>query len=213
MKRCVLSDMKFRGRRKAMPRCAQLLGGFILQAPTPSLLARDKKKNKKKRKAGGAVDRDGDDEDEQSNGNGKPAKQPRPAKGNTAVFISSLPPTTTTEQLRSTFSKAGLILEDGDGVPKVKLYHDDQGRFKGEALVVYFQRESVELAVRLFDETELELGSGKGVMKVKEAKWEDGAQSAPGGTSTGAGTAPQKKPPKSEEEKQKMAKKAEKLKQ
>ena len=40
-------------------------------------------------------------------------------------------------------------------------------------MVVYLQKESVELAVRLFDQTELRLGSGEGVMRVQEARFEE----------------------------------------
>ncbi len=59
-----------------------------------------------------------------------------------------------------------------DGSPKIKLYTNDKGEFKGDALVSYFKEGSVELAIRLFDESELELGSGEGVMKVMRAKFE-----------------------------------------
>lgn len=64
-----------------------------------------------------------------------------------------------------------MILEDVNGKPKVKLYTDVQGSFKGEALVTYLQEASVELAVRLLDETELVLGSGEKPMSVKAAEW------------------------------------------
>lgn len=92
------------------------------------------------------------------------------------------------------------------------MYRDEQGRFKGDALVVYFQPASVELAVRLFDETELVLGSGDGVMKVREAKWDDKQPDDSGQGEGGSGSGPSK-PQRSEAEKQKMAKKAEKLRQ
>ncbi|GAA5987275.1 hypothetical protein JCM5350_008127 [Sporobolomyces pararoseus] len=96
---------------------------------------------------------------------------------NTAIFISNLPTTPlppSISLLSSIFSKAGLILQDPlTNEPRIKLYKDSTtGQFKGEGLVVYLQRESVELAVRLFDQTELELGSGKGLISVQEAKWE-----------------------------------------
>ncbi|GAA6019170.1 hypothetical protein JCM8202_000920 [Rhodotorula sphaerocarpa] len=127
---------------------------------------KEERKNKKKRK-GGAQDGDGAD--------GKPAKKPR---GNTAVFVSNLPASTTVDQLSETFSKAGLILEDVSGEPKIKMYRDENGRFKGEALVVYLQEASVELACRLLDETELVLGSGDGVMSVKVAEWDNSKKAA-----------------------------------
>ena len=58
------------------------------------------------------------------------------------------------------------------GEPRVKLYHDDGGRFKGEALVMYFKEGSVDLAITLLDDTELELGAGYGSMRVREAEYE-----------------------------------------
>ncbi|GAA6010632.1 hypothetical protein JCM11491_003002 [Sporobolomyces phaffii] len=96
---------------------------------------------------------------------------------NTAVFVSNLPTVPgppSIKLLSDVFSKAGLILVDpATNAPRIKLYkHADSDAFKGEALVVYLQRESVELAVRLFDQTELELGSGKGLIRVQEAKWD-----------------------------------------
>lgn len=59
-----------------------------------------------------------------------------------------------------------------DGGPRVKLYYDDEGNFKGEALVMYFKEGSVALAVTLLDDTELEMGAGYGNMRVKEADYE-----------------------------------------
>ena len=165
-----------------------MVGLHALQAPVT--LTKEERKNKKKRKGG-----DGDDNNGAGGGGegGKPAKKPR---GNTAVFVSHLPESTTVSQLSETFSKAGLILEDAAGEPKIKLYRDENGHFKGEALIVYLQEASVELACRLFDETELVLGSGDGVMSVKVAQWDNsssskksdagsGAQAGPSGTRNG----------------------------
>ena len=104
----------------------------------------------------------------------RPPKSTAPRQ--TAVYITSLPPSTTVQQLATAFLKAGLILEDAAGEPKVKLYYDQAGKFKGEALVVYLKEESVELAVRLLDDTELVVGSGEGEMKVVKATWENKAK-------------------------------------
>jgi HIV Tat-specific factor 1 len=139
-------------------------------------------------------------------------KAPRAPPKATAVFISGLPFSTTLTQLSSVFSKAGLILEDGDGNPKIKMYKNEQGHFKGEALVVYLQEASVELAIRLLDETELELGSGEGVMHVKKAEFDQRSQVEGSKGKEKADGAP-KDSKKSELEKQKAGKRAEKLKQ
>lgn len=62
---------------------------------------------------------------------------------------------------------------DDEGEPRIKLYHDEDGKFKGEALVMYFKEGSVDLAIRLLDDTELEMGMGMGNMKVKVADYAD----------------------------------------
>jgi HIV Tat-specific factor 1 len=64
-----------------------------------------------------------------------------------------------------------MILQDGNGDPRIKLYMDDKGKFKGEALVVFLQEESVGLAEQLMDDTELRLGEGGYRMVVKKAEW------------------------------------------
>lgn len=92
------------------------------------------------------------------------------------------------------------------------MYKDEQGRFKGEALVVYLQEASVELAIRLLDETELELGSGEGVMHVKKAEFEQ-RNHGEGGKGKEKAEGAHKDSKKAELEKQKAGKRAEKLKQ
>ena len=69
------------------------------------------------------------------------------------------------------------------------MYYDEEGRFKGEALIIYFKEGSVDLAITLLDDTELEMGGGFGNMRVKVAEY-DKSQSANEG----------KKPEKKKEE-------------
>ncbi|GAA5901569.1 U2 snRNP complex subunit CUS2 [Sporobolomyces salmoneus] len=133
---------------------------------------------------------------------------------NTSIFVSSLPlsPPPSISLLSSLFSKAGLILLDPiTSQPRIKLYHDPtSGQFKGEALIVYLQKESVELAKRLFDQTELELGSGKGLINVQEAKWTP-KEKTEGGDGEGQGKEKRKKTDeekKSEERAKRLGKKA-----
>ncbi|GAA6017775.1 hypothetical protein JCM10207_000496 [Rhodosporidiobolus poonsookiae] len=171
---------------------AYSVAGVDEEEPVP---AKDDKKGKK-RKAG-------------DNGDNSKNKK---ARANTAVFVSNLPESTTVSQLVDTFSKAGLILEDVSGNHKVKLYKDEQGRFKGEALIVYLQEASVELAVRLLDETELVLGSGSGVMSVKVAQWDSSKkEKAAGGADEGAETS--SAPSKRDAQKAKQGKRAAALRQ
>ena len=55
--------------------------------------------------------------------------------------------------------------------PRIKMYTNDEGRFKGDALVVYFKPESVSLAIQLLDDSEFRLGKsdGPGTMRVARA--------------------------------------------
>jgi HIV Tat-specific factor 1 len=94
-------------------------------------------------------------------------------------------------QLASVFSKAGVLLIGDDGEPRIKLYNDADGKFKGEALVIYFKEGSVSLAVTLLDDTELEMGAGVGNMRVKEAEYGDGW---PGDKKSGTDGAEKDKP-------------------
>lgn len=65
-----------------------------------------------------------------------------------------------------------MIAEEIDsGRPRIKMYTDEQGQFKGEALVVYFRPESVNLAIQMLDETDFRLGVAgpQGPMRVQAA--------------------------------------------
>ena len=100
----------------------------------------------------------------------KKEKQPTERKSkNTAVYVTGLPPDTTQEELVEVFSKCGVIEEDEDGEPKVKMYAREDGSFSGEALIVYFKEESVTLALTILEDSELRLGQPSTVMKVTKA--------------------------------------------
>lgn len=130
-----------------------------MKTPAAPVLAREDRI--KKRKAG---------EREQAPKASKASNQSGPK--NTAVWVSNLPPDTTLEQLANVFSKAGVLLIGDDGEPRIKLYYDEGGKFKGEALIMYFKEGSVDLAVTLLDDTELEFGAGCGNMRVREAEYQ-----------------------------------------
>ncbi|EIM81169.1 uncharacterized protein STEHIDRAFT_172176 [Stereum hirsutum FP-91666 SS1] len=140
-----------------------------------------------------------------SNGTGADAPPPKKSK-NTAVFVTRLPLDATHEEIVSCFSKCGLIEEDDDGEPKVKMYARETdegsngngngaggggGEFSGEALVVYFKEDSVELAVNILDDTELRLGDDTTRMRVQRAefghKGEEGGGSGAPGSASGKG--------------------------
>jgi HIV Tat-specific factor 1 len=83
--------------------------------------------------------------------------------------VTCLPSDTTLEEISSVFSKCGVIAEEIDrGQPRIKMYESDEGRFKGDALIVYFRPESVSLAIQLLDDTSLRLGDAER-MKVQAA--------------------------------------------
>ena len=60
---------------------------------------------------------------------------------NCAVYITSLPVDVTVEELHKAFSRvAGVIAESPDtNQPRIKLYYDEDGKFKGEALIGTYQ--------------------------------------------------------------------------
>ncbi len=83
--------------------------------------------------------------------------------------MTSLPSDSTLEEINSVFSKCGVIAEEIDrGQPRIKMYENDQGQFKGDALIVYFRPESVNLAIQMLDDTSLRFGDAER-MKVQAA--------------------------------------------
>ena len=71
-------------------------------------------------------------------------------KANTAIYVKGLPDDVAVDELKEFFSKAGVIKSDLDsGEPKVKIYTDDTGRVKGDALISYIKPESVHLAIQM----------------------------------------------------------------
>ncbi|EAW07743.1 U2 snRNP complex subunit CUS2 [Aspergillus clavatus NRRL 1] len=129
---------------------------------------------RKKRKQQGGAD---------ENNSQKPKKQ----RVNTAVYVTSIPLDAEFEEIRDVFSKCGVIAEEIDsGRPRIKMYMDEDGKFKGEALVVYFRPESVNLAIQMLDDSDFRLGVAgpQGPMKVQLADFSfKSQQEAPAKTS------------------------------
>lgn len=88
---------------------------------------------------------------------------------NTAVYVTGLPHDAEQDEIIERFSRCGVIEEDEDGDPKVKMYAKEDGSFNGEALVVYFKEDSVTLAINILDDAELRLGQPSSVMRVAKA--------------------------------------------
>jgi len=160
----------------------------------------------------------------------RPSKKPKnkslPApKQNTAVYVTGLPPDATVDEIYELFSrKGGIIAEEIDsGDPRIKMYTDAAGNFKGDALVVFFKPQSVSLAVMLLDETDFRIspsGLGCGKIRVqaadssyKKTTYEDGAAAG----SSGNGDSNAKSQPLNKNDKdrvrdrQKVIKKTQKL--
>lgn len=123
----------------------------------------------------------GVDESEDTKEKAKSKKRKKPDSGqdgkpkkefqNTAVYVTSLPLDATKEEIEEVFSRYGLIAESIDTEDKrVKMYTDDDGNFTGEALVIYYRPESVQLAINMLDDTDFNFRQGpNGKMKVQEA--------------------------------------------
>lgn len=67
--------------------------------------------------------------------------------------------------------KCGVIAEEIDsGKPRIKLYTDSKGNPKGDGLIVFFKPESVDMAIMLLDDTPLRFGDSDGpTMKIQVA--------------------------------------------
>ncbi|EXJ82145.1 hypothetical protein A1O1_08214 [Capronia coronata CBS 617.96] len=98
--------------------------------------------------------------------------KPKKPRVNTAVYVTSIPFDADQEEIEQVFSKCGVLAEDLDtGKPRIKMYEDEDGKFKGDALVVYFRPESVALAIQMLDDTDFRFGTEgpMGKMKVQAA--------------------------------------------
>jgi len=103
--------------------------------------------------------------------NPKPVDASKPPKSkNTVVYVTNLPRDAEVNELLERFGKCGVIEEDDEGEPKVKMYAREDGSFSGEALVVFFKPDSVTLALNLMDEAELRLGDGSTRMRVLQGR-------------------------------------------
>ncbi|KAK2682995.1 RNA recognition motif domain [Fusarium oxysporum f. sp. vasinfectum] len=104
----------------------------------------------------------------------KKQKAPQQPKQNTAIYVTGLPADATVEEVHDLFSrKGGVIAEEIDsGAPRIKLYTDSEGKFKGDALIVFFKPQSVEMAIMLLDDTDFRItpsGTREGRIRVQAA--------------------------------------------
>ena len=89
--------------------------------------------------------------------------------------MTGLPADATADEVHELFSrKCGVVAEEIDsGRPRIKLYADAAtGAFKGDALVVFFKPQSVDMAIMLLDDTDFRFnpdGTSSGRMRVQAA--------------------------------------------
>ncbi|KAJ7287541.1 hypothetical protein C8J57DRAFT_1284225 [Mycena rebaudengoi] len=151
---------------------AYSIAGVDEETPAAPVLARENKKRKEPEdytsatpvsEAGPSIKRGRTDKKEKPPGERK--------SKNTAVYVTGLPVDTEPDELVERFSKCGVIEEDDEGEPKVKMYAKEDGTFSGEALVVYFKEDSVLLALNILDDAELRFGDSSTVMRVTKAEF------------------------------------------
>lgn len=85
--------------------------------------------------------------------------------------MSGLPPDTTLEEFVNFMSKCGVAKKDPEDPTKVKckIYRDEKGNAKGDALFIYYKLESVNLALSILDGSEIRSGFP---LKIQQAVYE-----------------------------------------
>ncbi|XP_063984049.1 17S U2 SnRNP complex component HTATSF1 [Diachasmimorpha longicaudata] len=74
---------------------------------------------------------------------------------NTAIYISGLPLDITMDELIELVGKCGLVARDDKNKDKIKMYRDAEGNPKGDALCTYIKVESVDLALKVLDGSQM----------------------------------------------------------
>mmetsp|Transcript_6502 Transcript_6502/g.10005 ORF Transcript_6502/g.10005 Transcript_6502/m.10005 type:complete len:457 (-) Transcript_6502:69-1439(-) len=87
----------------------------------------------------------------------------------TAVYITGIPLDSNESEVALAFSRCGIIRRnEQSGEPNVRLYRDTLGNLKGDGIVIFLQRPSVDLAIELLNGTPLRPG-GSPLLKVEPA--------------------------------------------
>ncbi|KAL6904443.1 hypothetical protein GGI43DRAFT_400373 [Trichoderma evansii] len=147
----------------------------------------------------------------------KKMKPPPKPRQNTAVYVTGLPTNATIDEIHDLFSRrAGVIAEEIDsGAPRIKMYTDAEGNFKGDALIVFFKPQSVDMAVMLLDDTVFRYlpgGTTEGRIRVQvaDSSYKKTQYEPAGGSGEGSNGSGQARP-RNERDRQKIIKKTQKL--
>lgn len=90
---------------------------------------------------------------------------------NTSVYVTGVPTDASEAELAAHFAKCGILLPSPEsGKPRIKLYRDDQGQLKGDALVTYALEPSVENAVAILDGAPLR--GSEAILQVQRASFD-----------------------------------------
>lgn len=90
-------------------------------------------------------------------------------KKNSSIFISNLPVDSGFSEIEEAFSKYGKISVGKDEKPRIKMYTNEKGSFKGEALIIYSNPESALLAIEMMDNAQY----NGNTIRVEEAKFDN----------------------------------------
>lgn len=97
------------------------------------------------------------------------SKKPK-VQENRAIYVTNLPANTKAEEIEDVFKKFGIIDQGADGNKRIKMYLNEKGEFNGEALIVYFKKDSIRLAIQMQDDYWFRMGEeGQCKISVKEA--------------------------------------------
>ena len=78
------------------------------------------------------------------------------AKINSNIYITGLPKDITVEELEENFAKCGAIrMDPNTGGNKIKIYQNEDGTVKGDALISFERLESVETAIEMLHESNI----------------------------------------------------------
>lgn len=91
---------------------------------------------------------------------------------NHSIYITNLPSSLTNQEIEKSFGTFGKIQLDKSGKPKIKMYFDDKGKFKGDVLIIYSHLDSAYLAIEMMDNS---LFNGQ-TIRVEHARFEDKPQ-------------------------------------